>query len=63
MIQKTLDKLGVGYILVTVSNSQSCVVWPAYSVLDKTKIKETFSVVVPYWIDSLKICVDNINNQ
>ena len=33
---------------------------PAYSVLDKTKIKETFGVEVPYWTDSLKICVKNI---
>lgn len=30
---------------------------PAYSVLDKTKIKETFGVTVPYWVDSLKKCV------
>ena len=27
---------------------------PAYSVLDKTRIKETFGVQVPYWMDSLK---------
>ena len=27
---------------------------PAYSVLDKSKIKETFSVEVPYWVDSLR---------
>lgn len=27
---------------------------PAYSVLDKTKIKETFGVKVPYWVDSLR---------
>lgn len=26
---------------------------PAYSVLDKTKIKQTFGVKVPYWTDSL----------
>jgi dTDP-4-dehydrorhamnose reductase len=34
---------------------------PAYSVLDKTKIKETFGVKVPYWTDSLKICLENLN--
>ena len=28
---------------------------PAYSVLDKTKIKQTFGVKVPYWTDSLKV--------
>lgn len=33
---------------------------PAFSVLDKTKIKETFGVNVPYWTDSLKICIKNL---
>ena len=33
---------------------------PAYSVLDKTKIKQTFGVKVPYWIDSLKVCLDHL---
>ena len=33
---------------------------PAYSVLDKKKIKETFGLKVPYWIDSLKVCVKNM---
>ena len=33
---------------------------PAYSVLDKTKVKETFGIRIPYWTDSLKICVKNI---
>ena len=36
---------------------------PAYSVLDKTKIKETFGVRIPYWLDSLKKCMNNINNE
>lgn len=30
---------------------------PAYSVLDKTKIKQTFGVAVPYWTDSLRVCL------
>lgn len=30
---------------------------PAYSVLDKTKIKETFGIHIPYWTDSLKKCI------
>lgn len=34
---------------------------PSYSVLDKTKIKETFGVAVPYWTESLKQCIRNIN--
>ena len=36
---------------------------PAYSVLDKTKIKETFGVEVPYWTESLKKCIKNIKSN
>lgn len=34
---------------------------PAYSVLDKTKFKTTFGLKVPYWTDSLKHCINNID--
>ena len=34
---------------------------PAYSVLDKTRIKETFGLRIPYWTDSLKVCMENMN--
>ena len=34
---------------------------PSYSVLDKTKIKETFGVKVPYWTESLKRCIQNLS--
>ena len=33
---------------------------PSYSVLDKTKIQETFGVEVPYWTDSLRQCIANL---
>lgn len=33
---------------------------PAFSVLDKTKVKETFGVSVPYWTESLKKCIYNL---
>ena len=33
---------------------------PSYSVLDKTKIKTVFGITVPYWTDSLKICINNL---
>ena len=36
---------------------------PAYSVLDKSKIKEVFGVEVPYWTDSLKQCINILKNQ
>lgn len=38
----------------------SKVVRPSYSVLDKTKIKKTFGVAVPYWTDSLRVCMTNL---
>ena len=34
---------------------------PHYSVLDKTKIKETYSIEIPYWEDSLKECIDALS--
>lgn len=36
---------------------------PHYSVLDKSKIKKTFGIEIPYWIDSLKECVDILLKQ
>ena len=33
---------------------------PAYSVLDKTKIKETFNIEIPYWTTSLKKCLERL---
>ncbi len=33
---------------------------PAYSVLDKTKIKDTFGLKIPYWVSSLKKCISEL---
>lgn len=33
---------------------------PAYSVLDKTKFKETFGLKIPYWTESLRKCMANL---
>lgn len=33
---------------------------PSFSVLDKTKVKESFGIKVPYWIESLKICMSQL---
>lgn len=34
---------------------------PAYSVLDKTKIKQTYGIEIPYWEDSLKECIESLS--
>lgn len=39
----------------------SPVMRPAFSVLDKTKIKTAFGVSIPYWVLSLKICLYNLS--
>lgn len=36
---------------------------PSYSVLDKTKIKRTFNIEIPYWEESLKECINRIKNN
>lgn len=41
----------------------SKVVRPSYSVLDKTKIKNTFGIRIPYWTDSLKRCLAELAKQ
>ncbi len=45
------------------SEFPSKVVRPSYSVLDKTKFKETFGIKVPYWTDSLKKCIKNLKEN
>lgn len=35
---------------------------PAYSVLDKTKFKETFQQEIPYWTEALSRCIANIKH-
>ena len=36
---------------------------PAYSVLDKTKVKQAFGLTIPYWTNSLRKCISNLQNQ
>lgn len=36
---------------------------PKYSVLDKSLVKDTFGITIPYWLDSLEACMSRINNE
>lgn len=36
---------------------------PHFSVLDKTKVKETFGIKIPYWKDSLKKCISELETE
>ena len=42
------------------SEFPSPVTRPAYSVFDKTKVKNTFGIKIPYWVDSLMACMENM---
>lgn len=33
---------------------------PSYSVLDKSKVKDTYGIKVPYWTNSLRVCIKNL---
>ena len=35
---------------------------PHYSVLDKTKIKETYGIDIPWWEDALKDCIERLKD-
>jgi len=51
----------VCHILPCHSNEfPSKVTRPAYSVLDKSKIKNSFGLEIPYWTESLNRCIENI---
>ena len=36
---------------------------PHYSVLDKTKIKDTFGIEIPHWEESLKSCINQLRME
>ena len=64
-------KMIAEYNGTTVCNVQPCysrdfpslVKRPSYSVLDKSKIKSVFDVEVPYWTESLKLCIANLKKN
>ncbi len=45
------------------SEFPSKVTRPAYSVLDKTKIKETFGIEIPHWRDSMRYCLKRLEQH
>lgn len=61
---KTFGTHGDCEVLPCHSNEfPSPVTRPSYSVLDKTKVKETFGIKVPYWTESLKACIQNLKKS
>lgn len=72
MIQRIAVQLKVqGSELIARCDIQPCysseypspVTRPSYSVLDKKSFKDTFDTRVPYWVDSLEVCINNIKKN
>ncbi|WP_426668507.1 dTDP-4-dehydrorhamnose reductase [Mucilaginibacter sp. McL0603] len=47
---------------IRTSEYSSRAVRPSYSVMDKTKIKQTFNIEIPYWRDSLITCINKLKS-
>ncbi|AMR31744.1 NAD(P)-dependent oxidoreductase [Mucilaginibacter sp. PAMC 26640] len=50
----------VKVIPIPTSDYPTRAVRPPYSVMDKTKVKKTFGIEIPYWRDSLQVCINKI---
>ncbi|SHG92342.1 dTDP-4-dehydrorhamnose reductase [Chryseolinea serpens] len=46
---------------ISTAQYKTAAVRPKFSLLDKSKIKATFAVQIPHWSESLKICIDKLN--
>jgi dTDP-4-dehydrorhamnose reductase len=53
----------INVIPIPTSDYKTRAVRPAYSVMDKTKVKQTFGLQIPYWRDSLAICINRLKQQ
>jgi dTDP-4-dehydrorhamnose reductase len=56
---ETINEAGLNCRIIPVLSKDypSAVTRPAYSVLDKNKIKENYNLVIPHWRSSLKNCI------
>ncbi len=55
-----ISETKVKVLPIRTSEYSSRAVRPAYSVMDKTKIKQTFDIEIPYWRDSLITCINKL---
>lgn len=57
-----LSAIDVNLLPIKTSEYVTKAVRPAFSVMDKTKIKGTFGIEIPHWRDSLAKCINVLNS-
>jgi len=64
-VKAIFESTNTNYKVIPISTAQypTAAKRPQYSVLEKSKIKEVFQITIPYWKDSLKVCLKTILNQ
>ncbi|MCD8741724.1 dTDP-4-dehydrorhamnose reductase [Mucilaginibacter roseus] len=58
-----LSETHVKTLPIPTSAYKTRAVRPAYSVMDKSKIKNVLNIEIPYWRDSLAICINRLKNN
>ena len=58
-----INKISVNVYPVRTSEYVTRAVRPAFSVMDKAKLKKTFGIEVPYWRKSLEQCIQVLNKM
>ncbi|TAF82284.1 MAG: dTDP-4-dehydrorhamnose reductase [Sphingobacteriales bacterium] len=57
-----ISKTDVNVLPIRTSEYPTKATRPLFSVMDKSKIKNTFGLEIPYWRDSLITCINNLKN-
>ncbi len=57
-----ISKTDVNVLPIRTAEYPTKAIRPLFSVMDKSKIKNTFGLHIPYWRDSLITCINNLNN-
>jgi len=57
-----IGQVSVKALPIKTSEYPTKAIRPAFSVMDKSKIKSTFKLEIPYWRDSLEVCIEKLKS-